>query len=673
MGAADDHEYEESKTSGMTLLVVIFSLVFVAVFGGALVGGIVSGDPDGTFFTVIIVTSTLAITVAVIFGIRKVYCKKRKHRDMDQKVDLRGTFTRSEEENHHYDEDPEYNGHYEKRYEARPTPVNARINEIKAGSVAGDMSALSPTTLEMETDQRTTPGKRSGRTPRRESSGRRPFDFANVSVGSERRNGPRREDPPESSDASYAESFTQRLMDPPTGPIDADHYLEEEERNDNEDEEEEVADPISSSSHHRRRLSSSSHHTSTSRYLVDEDNYDEFGGEEVKPKSPAKKESSKRQTPKHDVSISRLRYVIMPSPSSHLSFLDSQVPPPPPPPPPSTEPPSSTSLSMSSHSKVPATPMSEAGSVVSSIFLKPFSAVFGKRKAASEASFSDASAYQKGSEAGSGYNTNGPKLSGEKSKKSSGSEVGVSSKTPMGAGEKSKKSNGSEVGVSSKTPMGANRPPKPGRNSSVSQSDVGESKNLETINAGNPASTKRGRSGYETEIGRYAPATPTGSTFSRGAASSTAPSEFRSTAGSSVFSAGVASSTFDPQVHQAALTRLQRNSAIIGAQRVNDDPEVFFEEDDEESDFGTGTAYDVFAPPGPIGIVVDTTQAGPIVHSLKKSSPMQGLISPGDLILALDGKDVRRMNAATLTKLMAKRSRQSERKFTLMPLEDYVP
>ena len=99
----------------------------------------------------------------------------------------------------------------------------------------------------------------------------------------------------------------------------------------------------------------------------------------------------------------------------------------------------------------------------------------------------------------------------------------------------------------------------------------------------------------------------------------------------------------------------------------------FFEEDEEESDIETGTAYDVFAPQGPIGIVVDTTEAGPIVHSLKKSSPMQGLIRPGDLILALDGKDVRRMNAATLTKLMAKKSRQTERKFTLMASEDYEP
>ena len=651
MGAADDHGYEESTKSGMTLLVVIFSLVFVAVFGGALVGGIVSGDPDGTFFTIIIVTSTMAIAVAVIFGIQKVYCKKSKDRDMDKRNDLRGTFTRSEEENHHYDEDPRYDGHYEEHYEPRPTPVNARINEIKAGSVAGDMSALSPTTLEMETDTRTR-GNRSGRTPRRESSGG-PFDFANVSVASERRNGPRREDPPESSDApSYTESFkNQRLMDPPTGLIDSGHFLKEEMRDDNEEEdEEEVADAISSSSHHTRRLSSSSHHTSTSRYLVDEDNYEEFGGDEGKPKSPAKK-SSKHQTLRRDVSISRSRHVIMPFPTSHLSFLDSQVPPPPPPPPPRIEPPLSTRSSMSKISKPPATPMSEAGSAVSSLFLKPFSAVFGKKRAASEASVSETSSYEKGSKAGSGYYTHGPKASREKSKKS----------------------NGSEVGVSSKIPMGADRPPKPGRKPSSSQSDVGESKSLETINAGASAPTKRGRLEYETEIGRYAPATPTGSTFSRGAASSIAPSEFRSTAGSSVFSTGVASSTFDPQVHQAALKRQQRNSAIIGAQRVNDDPEVFFEEDEEESDIETGTAYDVFAPQGPIGIVVDTTEAGPIVHSLKKSSPMQGLIRPGDLILALDGKDVRRMNAATLTKLMAKKSRQTERKFTLMASEDYEP
>ena len=77
-------------------------------------------------------------------------------------------------------------------------------------------------------------------------------------------------------------------------------------------------------------------------------------------------------------------------------------------------------------------------------------------------------------------------------------------------------------------------------------------------------------------------------------------------------------------------------------------------------------SYDVYAPGGPIGIVVDTSKDGPCVHSLKSTSPMLGLISPGDLIVALDGEDTRKMTAAALTRLMARKSRNKERKITLL-------
>lgn len=76
--------------------------------------------------------------------------------------------------------------------------------------------------------------------------------------------------------------------------------------------------------------------------------------------------------------------------------------------------------------------------------------------------------------------------------------------------------------------------------------------------------------------------------------------------------------------------------------------------------------YDVYAPSGPIGIVVDTSKDGPSVHSLKSTSPMLGLISAGDLIIALDGEDTRKMTAAALTRLMARKSRQKERKISLL-------
>lgn len=83
-----------------------------------------------------------------------------------------------------------------------------------------------------------------------------------------------------------------------------------------------------------------------------------------------------------------------------------------------------------------------------------------------------------------------------------------------------------------------------------------------------------------------------------------------------------------------------------------------------------GGLYDVFAPPGPIGIVVDTTKDGPAVHSLKRTSPMLGLINAGDLIIALDDVDTRGMTAATLTQLMARKATQKERKITLLSIDN---
>jgi C-terminal processing protease CtpA/Prc len=71
-----------------------------------------------------------------------------------------------------------------------------------------------------------------------------------------------------------------------------------------------------------------------------------------------------------------------------------------------------------------------------------------------------------------------------------------------------------------------------------------------------------------------------------------------------------------------------------------------------------------FAPPGPLGLVVDTTPNGPIVHSIKPQSPLMGILKPGDFVLAVDSIDTTSMNAATLTKLMAKKANQNQRKIT---------
>jgi hypothetical protein len=266
--------------------------------------------------------------------------------------------------------------------------------------------------------------------------------------------------------------------------------------------------------------------------------------------------------------------------------------------------------------------------------------MFGKKKTTSEAGYSDVSTNVKGLETGTDRRGNQMKTS------RSGSENHLSGKE--------------------------GKPPMPGR-----KKNEGSRKGLNTIGGGNdrynPSTTGK-NSTFSIPPPRRVPSTP----------GSEAPSEFRSMAGSSVFSTGVASSTFDAKAHERAVRRTQKNSAALGA-AFNDMP-IYYEDNESavtsvapsavpsaapSEPTAMSIGYDVFAPPGPIGIVVDTIDKGCIVHSLKKTSPMQGLINPGDLIVALDDFDVRAMDAASLTKLMAKKSQQKERKFTLIPVEEY--
>lgn len=135
-----------------------------------------------------------------------------------------------------------------------------------------------------------------------------------------------------------------------------------------------------------------------------------------------------------------------------------------------------------------------------------------------------------------------------------------------------------------------------------------------------------------------------------------------SEAAKSAFSEGYASSTFDPVAHARALAELRDDTAALGA--TGNDVPVYYDEEDDDGD--EEDIYDVFAPPGPIGIVVDSTPKGCVVHSLRKTSSMQGLINPGDLIVALDDEDVTALDASELTKLMARKAQQTERKFTLI-------
>ena len=77
---------------------------------------------------------------------------------------------------------------------------------------------------------------------------------------------------------------------------------------------------------------------------------------------------------------------------------------------------------------------------------------------------------------------------------------------------------------------------------------------------------------------------------------------------------------------------------------------------------------DVVAPPGKLGIIIDTSSQGPIIHIVKPGSALEGLVFDGDLIIAVDDEDTSDWSAHYLTKLMAQKSKY-ERKITVLSME----
>ena len=63
---------------------------------------------------------------------------------------------------------------------------------------------------------------------------------------------------------------------------------------------------------------------------------------------------------------------------------------------------------------------------------------------------------------------------------------------------------------------------------------------------------------------------------------------------------------------------------------------------------GGRNLFEVRAPPGPLGILIDSSKDGPIIHSIKKFSPLKHLVEPGDIILSVDGVDTKSMDAVAV-------------------------
>ena len=76
----------------------------------------------------------------------------------------------------------------------------------------------------------------------------------------------------------------------------------------------------------------------------------------------------------------------------------------------------------------------------------------------------------------------------------------------------------------------------------------------------------------------------------------------------------------------------------------------------------------IIAPPGKLGVVVDTPPGGGCAYvcEIKATSPIKNEIQLEDRIIAVDVDDVQKMSAVDVSKLLAKRSRNAERKITVL-------
>ena len=72
-----------------------------------------------------------------------------------------------------------------------------------------------------------------------------------------------------------------------------------------------------------------------------------------------------------------------------------------------------------------------------------------------------------------------------------------------------------------------------------------------------------------------------------------------------------------------------------------------------------------YAPPGKLGIAIDTVNGQPVLHRVKETSPLFGVLRRLDIIIAVDEVDTSSMSAAVVTSLMAKKIGK-QRKITFL-------
>lgn len=81
--------------------------------------------------------------------------------------------------------------------------------------------------------------------------------------------------------------------------------------------------------------------------------------------------------------------------------------------------------------------------------------------------------------------------------------------------------------------------------------------------------------------------------------------------------------------------------------------------------------YSVFAPPGPLGLIVDNSPSGgTFIAEVKDASPLKHMVGVGDKIVQLDGVDTRKKSAVALRQWIAQKPYTEEQVLVLMAKDE---
>jgi len=108
-----------------------------------------------------------------------------------------------------------------------------------------------------------------------------------------------------------------------------------------------------------------------------------------------------------------------------------------------------------------------------------------------------------------------------------------------------------------------------------------------------------------------------------------------------------------------------------GGPEILDGPSLFSDDTSFDAHYRDAPVkeelIDIYAPPGKLGVVIDTPDDfAPVVHAIKDSSVIADKLKVGDKLVAVDDEDVRSMTAIKVSKMISRKSGNPTRKLTVI-------